>query len=104
MKSRRRRIDWLTVQAAGPCGWHQSVDLSCDDEMHPLLAAHTHRRVGSVYGGWRVGVELILHRVAASQGRSRWVRWHGQEASGATDAEAKRLGRRKSESAAFYAS
>ena len=69
MKS--RRIDWrLTVQAAGPCGWHQRVCSNCDDEMHPLLAARTHRRVGSVYGGWRVRVELILHRVAASQGRA----------------------------------
>lgn len=107
MKS-RRRIDWsLSEQQEGPCGWHQSVCSHCDDEqMHPLLAARTHRRVGS--NGWRTACWC---RVDFTQGRSKprsrcWVRWHGQarEASGATDAEAKRLGRCKSESASFYAS
>lgn len=74
--------------------------------MHPLFASHTHRRVGS--NGWWTACWC---RVDFTQGRSKprsrcWVvRWHGQarEASGATDAEAKRLGRRKSESASFYA-
>lgn len=51
MKS-RRRIDWrLTEPAEGPCGWHQSVGSHYDDEeMHPLLAARKHRRVGSGWG------------------------------------------------------
>lgn len=51
MKS-RRRIDWrLTEPAEGPCGWHQSVCSHYDDEeMHPLLAGRTHRRVGSGWG------------------------------------------------------
>ena len=69
MKS-RRRIDWTsTVQQEGPCGYHPNVFSHRDDEKkHPLLAERKHRRVGS---GWLTeSGELILHRVAASQGRA----------------------------------